>query len=225
MYNLRQAYPNELYHHGIKGQKWGVRRYQNPDGTLTAAGKKRYNTGELSKVSVKKPYDIEKKGGRKGLRVSAKYYSEEDYSNLNKKERKALKKTEKGRNAFATRQYKKELSSEEYIKSRDKALKNTKGIKNKLKVVNEYEQKAAIKAVNDASKISMDQAMNEYNKAMKSAAIKAGVGVGSYAALMYVAMPGTKANTALTNVYFRNAQTKNTDRMVYDIADELVRKR
>lgn len=31
----------ELYHYGIKGQKWGVRRYQNKDGTLTDAGKKR----------------------------------------------------------------------------------------------------------------------------------------------------------------------------------------
>lgn len=31
----------ELYHHGIKGQRWGVRRYQNKDGTLTNAGKKR----------------------------------------------------------------------------------------------------------------------------------------------------------------------------------------
>lgn len=31
-----------LEHHGIKGQKWGVRRFQNPDGTLTAAGKRRY---------------------------------------------------------------------------------------------------------------------------------------------------------------------------------------
>jgi hypothetical protein len=30
-----------LYHHGVKGQKWGVRRYQNKDGSLTAAGKKR----------------------------------------------------------------------------------------------------------------------------------------------------------------------------------------
>ena len=34
---------SQLYHHGIKGQKWGRRRYQNKDGTLTAAGKKRYD--------------------------------------------------------------------------------------------------------------------------------------------------------------------------------------
>lgn len=33
----------ELRHWGVKGQKWGVRRYQNKDGTLTPAGKKRYD--------------------------------------------------------------------------------------------------------------------------------------------------------------------------------------
>lgn len=37
---MREVYPNELYHHGVKGQKWGVRRYQNPDGTLTKAGRR-----------------------------------------------------------------------------------------------------------------------------------------------------------------------------------------
>lgn len=31
-----------IAHHGIKGQKWGIRRYRNPDGTLTEAGKKHY---------------------------------------------------------------------------------------------------------------------------------------------------------------------------------------
>lgn len=34
--------PRELKHHGIKGMKWGERRYQNPDGSLTPEGKKRY---------------------------------------------------------------------------------------------------------------------------------------------------------------------------------------
>lgn len=32
-----------IAHHGIKGQKWGVRRFQNEDGSLTKAGKERYN--------------------------------------------------------------------------------------------------------------------------------------------------------------------------------------
>lgn len=58
--HIRKAYPNELYHgystelyhHGIKGQKWGVRRYQNPDGTLTALGKVHY--GLSSKFSYNK---------------------------------------------------------------------------------------------------------------------------------------------------------------------------
>ena len=35
---------NELYHHGIKGQKWGVRRFQNKDGSLTSAGKRRFKS-------------------------------------------------------------------------------------------------------------------------------------------------------------------------------------
>ena len=47
----------ELQHHGIKGQKWGVRRYQNEDGSLTNAGKKRYGTQE----NFEKQYPIDKK--------------------------------------------------------------------------------------------------------------------------------------------------------------------
>lgn len=39
---------DDLQHHGIKGMKWGRRRYQNADGSLTPAGKQRYSDGEKS---------------------------------------------------------------------------------------------------------------------------------------------------------------------------------
>lgn len=42
---------NHLEHHGIVGMKWGVRRYQNYDGSLTAAGKRRYDTGKTGQSS------------------------------------------------------------------------------------------------------------------------------------------------------------------------------
>lgn len=47
---------NELYHHGVKGQRWGVRRYQNPDGTLTPAGQKhldKYKKRELAALDYR----------------------------------------------------------------------------------------------------------------------------------------------------------------------------
>ena len=53
---------NELYlsHHGIKGQKWGVRRFQNEDMSLTPAGKERYGVGEKNKFDVRAQKHIDK---------------------------------------------------------------------------------------------------------------------------------------------------------------------
>ena len=45
---------NELQHFGIKGMKWGVRRYQNKDGSLTPAGKKRYDESDEEREKKEK---------------------------------------------------------------------------------------------------------------------------------------------------------------------------
>lgn len=67
---------NELYHHGIKGQKWGVRKYQNPDGSLTPSGAKRYGVDKLdsSKGKDKISSMSEKKLLKKARREQAKLY-------------------------------------------------------------------------------------------------------------------------------------------------------
>ena len=51
---------NELYHHGIKGMHWGVRRYQNYDGSLTNAGRRRLSSKQERAHAYSKDPDVKK---------------------------------------------------------------------------------------------------------------------------------------------------------------------
>lgn len=65
-------YANSLYHHGIKGQKWGVRRFQKKDGSLTPAGRKRYDDDGPSQKKQKE-YKVPKNKSLHRLKIEEKY--------------------------------------------------------------------------------------------------------------------------------------------------------
>lgn len=81
----------ELYHHGVKGMKWGVRRYQNKDGSLTNAGKRRRRSDNYhddykrahNKDSVKYMSDKELRERNNRLQM------EQQYKNLTKRQQSA----------------------------------------------------------------------------------------------------------------------------------------
>lgn len=81
---------NSLYHYGIRGQKWGIRRYQNPDGSLTPEGRARYlnpdgSLNERGRKELGRQYLKDRKyagrvaGGLLGTAAAA-YYAKENAS-------------------------------------------------------------------------------------------------------------------------------------------------
>lgn len=82
-------YSDELKHWGILGMHWGVRRYQNPDGSLTPEGRERYGVG-TAKETMRLSY-------------SKKYETLKNKKNRTEKEEKYFKILEKGRKYFENR--------------------------------------------------------------------------------------------------------------------------
>lgn len=74
-----------LCHHGVKGQKWGIRRYQNKDGSLTAAGRKRYNSmsADAKEVEVIKKKKVSEMSNAELRKYNERANLERQYANLN----------------------------------------------------------------------------------------------------------------------------------------------
>lgn len=79
-------YEVELYHHGIKGQKWGLRRFQNKDGSLKPAGEGRYDDGLSGRARRKaaKSYDYRQGESYKNMSSNEKRKRSNNYA-FNKK--------------------------------------------------------------------------------------------------------------------------------------------
>lgn len=119
---------DELYHWGVKGMKWGIRRYQNKDGSLTPAGGKRYNGSDY------KP--------RKSIVQTVKDYrtASKKKANLKKaREARAAKKAEEEKAKIAAEQRKKDVESGK-ISSRKMTTEELQSRIDRLNMEKRYKQ-------------------------------------------------------------------------------------
>lgn len=125
-------YQSELYHWGIKGMKWGVRRFRNKDGSLTPAGRRRYADDEASKKAVATAKENLKKSNKELSKAYSEYQRKTAYGMLYNK--KAL-------DNYTKVAQKNQYAKEDYADAKLKMKIPSKKSKRQLSLEEEYKKK------------------------------------------------------------------------------------
>lgn len=138
----------ELYHHGVKGQRWGVRRYQNKDGTLNAAGLKR-----LQKLENKKE-NLQKMLNENHSRVSS---TREKYADASEKYRQAkgLGKLKAGWNKL--------VAYDKYMGARERRVEESHEIQYQIASIISKQEKMAMNDIRAKDTSSAKEYLKKYN--------------------------------------------------------------
>lgn len=152
MINYEEEY---LAHHGTKGQRWGFRRFQNYDGSLTAAGKLRYSVGNGGRSISKK---IDPKSASKLKKRQIKEAAKLERLKIKEaaKNEKYKEKLEKKKSPMTNKEYLKTLSDDELIKINNRDAAENIWLKNhpEKKTVGKY-------IANDLLKPAFEKEMKE----------------------------------------------------------------
>lgn len=154
---------DEIYHHGIKGMRWGVRRYENPDGTLTPLGKRRKQAYKQNQKYKRATYD-EINHLLKDKALKSKFGNAKDIDEYDLGERFANKADFYGLNTsgyrkardqydkYYTENYRDIYGWEKYLKKKKKADNKLRKYKNNKNVKRTYTEPVEVKTRSEYKK-------------------------------------------------------------------------
>ena len=159
----------ELYHHGILGMHWGIRRYQNKDGTWTAAGKKRYGGNEHALEVDRQIQKYTKASNRQPLTLKGINKQDQDKNLAKKAVGEAVLKSDK---SIQVLHAKTAILADEYAKKKAQVYKELKNKSSKLtdpsELFRQADENKEVKKLHDEHLKAWSKEMNAVNSAVDS---------------------------------------------------------